>query len=100
MKTLLLVLSLLSAVVALADVGIASAQANKSGSIDLDYTPRTPAVQKVPPRKIEEDTTQALNEIDRQRTDRMLRDSQPNPSSRPDLDRDVTQGIQSRGLGR
>jgi len=30
----------------------------------------------------------------------MLRDSQPSPSSRPDLDRDVTQGIQSRGLGR
>jgi hypothetical protein len=95
MKTLLLVLSLF-----LAGVGIASAQANKSGSIDLDYKPRTPAVQKVQPRKIEEDTTQALNEIDRQRTDRMLRDSQPTPARRPDLDRDVTQGIQSRGLGR
>ena len=95
MKTLPLVLSLL-----LAGAGIASAQATKSGSIDLDYKPRTPALQNVPPRKIEEDTTQALNEIDRQRTDRMLRDSQPSPSSRPDLDRDVTQGIQSRGLGR
>ena len=102
MKTLLLVLSLFlaGAVVALAGVGTASAQANKSGSLDLDYKPRTPAVQKVPPRKIEEDTTQALNEIDRQRTDRMLRDSQPSPAPRPDLDRDVTQGIQSRGLGR
>ena len=102
MKTLLLVLSLLlaGAAVALPGAGIASAQENKSGSIDLDYKPRTPALQKVPPRKIEEDTTQALNEIDRQRTDRMLRDSQPNPTRRPDLDRDVTQGIQSRGLGR
>ena len=99
MKTLLLVLSLL-----VAGAGLASAQTPKSsgpsGSIDLEYKPRTPAVQKVPPRKIEEDTTQALNEIDRQRTDRMLRDSQPNPMRRPDLDHDVTQGIQSRGLGR
>jgi hypothetical protein len=96
MKTLLLVLSLL-----LAGAGLADAQTTKpSGSIDLEYKPRTPALQKVPPRKIEEDTTQALNEIDRQRTDRMLRDSQPNPMRRPDLDHDVTQGIQSRGLGR
>lgn len=102
MKTLPLALALLlaAAAVLLAGAGTASAQANKSGSIDLDYKPRTPALQKVPPRKIEEDTTQALNEIDRQRTDRMLRDSQPNPTRRPDLDRDVTQGIQSRGLGR
>jgi hypothetical protein len=54
----------------------------------------------VPPRKVEEDTTQAVRELNRQRTDRMLRDVQPGPSRRPDLDRDVTQGIQSRGLGR
>jgi hypothetical protein len=102
MKTLPLALALLlaGAAVLLAGAGTASAQANKSGSIDLDYKPRTPALQKVPPRKIEEDTTQALSEIDRQRTDQMLRDSQPNPTRRPDLDRDVTQGIQSRGLGR
>jgi hypothetical protein len=102
MKTLPLALALLlaGAAVSLAGAGTASAQANKSGSIDLDYKPRTPALQKVPPRKIEEDTTQALSEIDRQRTDQMLRDSQPNPTRRPDLDRDLTQGIQSRGLGR
>jgi hypothetical protein len=102
MKTLPLALALhlAGAAVLLAGAGTASAQANKSGSIDLDYKPRTPALQKVPPRKIEEDTTQALSEIDRQRTDQMLRDSQPNPTRRPDLDRDVTQGIQSRGLGR
>ena len=96
MKTLLLVLSLL-----LAGAGHASAQTTKpSGPLDLEYKPRTPAVQQVPPRKIEEDTAQALTEIDRQRTDRMLRDSQSNPMRRPDLDHDVTQGIQSRGLGR
>lgn len=95
MKTPLLALSILLAV-----AGIASAQSNKSGAIDLEYKPRTPALQKVPPRKIEEDTTQALGELDRQHTDKMLRDSQPAPARRPDLDRDVTQGIQSRGLGR
>ena len=54
----------------------------------------------MPPRKIEEDTAQALIELDRQRTEKMLRESQPAPARRPDLDRDVTQGIQSRGLGR
>ena len=70
------------------------------GSIDLQYKQRSPALQKVPPRKLEEDTAQALGELDRQRTERMLRDSAPAPSGRPDLDRDVTQGIQSRGLGR
>jgi hypothetical protein len=70
------------------------------GSIDLQYKQRAPALQKVPPRRLEEDTAQALGELDRQRTERMLRDSVPGPSRRPDLDRDVTQGIQSRGLGR
>jgi hypothetical protein len=41
-----------------------------------------------------------VRELDRQRTDRVLRDVQPGPARRPDLDRDVTQGIQTRGLGR
>jgi hypothetical protein len=77
-----------------------SATPKAGGSIDLQYKQRSPAVQKVPPRKLEEDTAQALSELDRQRTERMLRESVPGPSRRPDLDRDVTQGIQSRGLGR
>lgn len=89
----------------LAIAGNASAQGpaqtpKTGGSIDLQYKQRSPALQKVPPRKVEEDTAQALSELDRQRTERMLRDSVPGPSRRPDLDRDVTQGIQSRGLGR
>jgi hypothetical protein len=95
MKTPLLVLSIF-----LVGTGIASAQAPKSGSIDLEYKQRGPALQKVPPRKIEEDTAQALSELDRQRAEKMLRESRPGPAQRPDLDRDVTQGIQSRGLGR
>jgi hypothetical protein len=40
-----------------------------------------------------------MSEIDRQRTEEMLRQAQPGPSARPDLDHDVTQGVQSRGLG-
>jgi hypothetical protein len=95
MKTLPLALLLL-----LASAGIAPAQTKSQGPLDLEYKQRAPALRPVPPRKIEEDTTQAVRELDRQRTDRMLRDVQPGPSRRPDLDRDVTQGIQTRGLGR
>lgn len=83
--------------VSLVSAGVASAQ-NESAPLDLEYKQRAPALRTVPPRKIEEDTTQAVNEIDRQRTDRLLRDNQPSPMRRPDLDRDVTQGIQTRGL--
>ena len=95
MKTLLLAVLLL-----LASAGIAPAQTKSQGPLDLEYKQRAPALRPVPPRKIEEDTTQAVRELDRQRTDRILRDVQPGPSRRPDLDRDVTQGIQTRGLGR
>ncbi len=95
MKTLPLAVLLL-----LVSAGIAPAQTKPSGTLDLEYKQRAPALRPVPPRKIEEDTTQAVRELDRQRTDRMLRDVQPGPSRRPDLDRDVTQGIQTRGLGR
>jgi curli biogenesis system outer membrane secretion channel CsgG len=95
MKTLPLAVLML-----LASAGIAPAQTKSSGTLDLEYKQRAPALRPVPPRKIEEDTTQAVRELDRQRTDRMLRNVQPGPSRRPDLDRDVTQGIQTRGLGR
>ena len=84
----------------LAGVGIAPAQTKSTGPLDLDYKQRAPALRPVPPPKVEEDTAQAVRELDRQRTDRLLRNVQPGPSRRPDLDRDVTQGIQSRGLGR
>ncbi len=95
MKTLPLAVLLL-----LASAGIAPAQTKSTGPLDLEYKQRAPALRPVPPRKVEEDTTQAVRELDRQRTDRMLRNVQPGPSRRPDLDRDVTQGIQTRGLGR
>ena len=95
MRTLVLALLVL-----IASAGIAPAQTKSPGPLDLEYKQRAPALRPVPPRKLEEDTTQAVRELDRQRTDRMLREVQPGPSRRPDLDRDVTQGIQTRGLGR
>lgn len=100
MKTPPIVAALLLAVVGSASAQSATQAPKTGGPIDLQYKERTPALQKVPPRKLEEDTAQALSELDRQRTERMLRDSVPAPARRPDLDRDVTQGIQSRGLGR
>ena len=90
----------LAVLILLASAGISPAQTKSTGPLDLEYKQRAPALRPVPPRKIEEDTTQAVRELDRQRTDRMLREVQPGPSRRPDLDRDVTQGIQTRGLGR
>ena len=90
-----LVLALLTV---LGVAGLAPAQ-TKSGPLDLQYKQRPPALRPVPSRAIEEDTTQALTEIERQRTDKAMRDNQPAPLRRPDLDRDVTQGIQTRGLG-
>ena len=97
MKTRSLAVLVILVSVSLVSAGVASAQ-NESAPLDLEYKQRAPALQTVPPRKIEEDTAQAVNEIDRQRTDRLLRDNQPSPMRRPDLDRDVTQGIQTRGL--
>ncbi len=97
MKTLPLGVLVILVGVALVTAAVAPAQ-NKSAPLDLEYKQRAPALRTVPARKIEEDTTQAVNEIDRQRTDRILRDNQPSPMRRPDLDRDVTQGVQTRGL--
>lgn len=95
MPTLVLLLLVL-----LGGAGIAPAQPKSAGPLDLEYKQRAPALRPVPPRKVEEDTTEAVRELDRQRTERMLRNAQPGPARRPDLDHDVTQGIQSRGLGR
>jgi hypothetical protein len=100
MKTLLLAVLLMLASAGIAAAQTAPAQTKSQGQLDLEYKQRTPALRPVPPRKLEEDTAQAVRELSRQRTDRMLREAQPTPSRRPDLDRDVTQGIQTRGLNR
>jgi hypothetical protein len=87
----------LAVLILLVSVGAVPAQ-NKSGSIDLEYKPRTPPVHPVPPQKLEEDTAQAIREIDQRRTDQTLRNAQPAPMRKPNLDPDLTGGVQTRGL--
>lgn len=87
----------LALLIVLVSAGAAPAQ-SKSGSIDLEYKPRTPALRPVPPKKLEEDTAQAVRELDRRRTDEMLQKAQPGPARRPNVDPDLSGGIQTRGL--
>lgn len=87
----------LAVLIVLVSAGVAPAQST-SGSIDLEYKPRTPAVRPVPPKKLEEDTAQAVQELARRRTDDMLRKAEPAPARRPNVDPDLTGGIQTRGL--
>ncbi|HEX7788349.1 MAG TPA: hypothetical protein VF653_19170 [Methylomirabilota bacterium] len=89
--------ALLAVLMLLVSAPAVSAQ-SKSGSIELEYKPRTPPVRPVPPKKIEEDTAQAIQEIDRRRADQAMRKQQPAPLRKPNLDPDVTGGIQTRGL--
>ena len=47
------------------------------------------------------DAAQALQAIEsRRKAEALGRESRPDPTRRPDLDHDVTQGIQSRGVDR
>src|SRR6266850_1976251 len=82
---------LLAVLVLLASAVIAPAQTKSPGPLDLEYKQRAPALRPVPPRKLEEDTTQAVRELDRQRTDRMLREVQP-----PRLDDPTSTGTSRR----
>ncbi len=68
------------------------------GSLDLEHKRRAPAV--LPPASdVEKDAAQAAAEIEaRKQTDHRIRENEGDPSRRPDLDPDVTQGVQSRGL--
>ncbi|HEY7205203.1 MAG TPA: hypothetical protein VIA61_12945 [Methylomirabilota bacterium] len=87
-------IALLTVLMWLVSAGAVPAQ-NKSGSIDLEYKPRTPPLRPVPQKKLDEDTAQAIQEINSRRT---LRDAQPAPTRKPNVDPDVTGGIQTRGL--
>ena len=60
-------------------------------SFDLPIAPPDPSA----------DAEQARQAIEsRGKADALGRESRPDPTRRPDLDHDVTQGIQSRGLDR
>ena len=68
------------------------------GSLDLEHKRRAPAVLP-PASEVEKDAAQAAEEIEaRKQADHRIRENEADQSRRPDLDADVTQGIQSRGL--
>jgi hypothetical protein len=90
-------IALLAVLMLLVSAGAVPAQ-GQSGSIDLEYKPRTPPIRPVPPKQLEADTAQAMREIDRQRSEQALRQAQPTPLRKPNVDQDVTGGIQTRGL--
>lgn len=73
------------------------------GGLDLElgYRGAPPVDLPIVPPDVNADTTQALQAIEsRRKADALGRESRPDPTHRPDLDHDVTQGIQSRGLDR
>ncbi len=71
---------------------------SRSLELELDYTPGQPVMLPVPPPNLERDREQAVREIEsRRNTEALTRERPDGPASRPDLDHDVTQGIQSRG---
>jgi hypothetical protein len=73
------------------------------GGLDLElgYGGAPPVDLPIVPPDVNADTTQALQAIEsRRKADALGRESRPDPTRRPDLDHDVTQGIQSRGLDR
>ena len=69
--------------------------------LELGYGSERPLGLPVSPPDVNADTAQAIQEIEaRRRADAQSRESGPDSVRRPDLDHDVTQGIQSRGLHR
>ncbi len=97
----------ISALVAL--IGCASPNAGAGaggvgpGTLDLElgYGSERPVDLPLPWPDVNADTTQAIQDIEsRRKADALSRGNRPEPARRPDLDHDVTQGIQSRGVDR
>jgi hypothetical protein len=73
------------------------------GTLDLELgyggAPRVDL--PIAPPDTSADAEQARQEIEsRRKAEALGRESRPDPTRRPDLDHDVTQGIQSRGVDR
>jgi hypothetical protein len=64
----------------------------------VGYGSERPVELKGPVPDASADVTQAIKEIEsRRKADRLMRDNQPQPAGLPNLDPDVTQGIQALG---
>lgn len=73
------------------------------GALDLElgYKGAPPLDLPIAAPDTNADTTQALQAIEsRRKAETLGREGRPDLTRRPDLDHDVTQGIQSRGLDR
>lgn len=69
--------------------------------LELGYGSERSLGLPLSPPDVNADTAQALQAIEsRRKADALGRESRPDPGRRPDLDHDVTQGIQSRGSDR
>lgn len=79
----------------------AGAAGRGSLEVELGYGFGRPVELPVPTPDLNGAATQAINEIEsRRRAESAVRQNQEELSRRPDLDHDVTQGIQSRGVDR
>ena len=69
--------------------------------LELGYGGERPVDLPLPRPDVGADTAQAIQEMKaRRKADALGGESGPDPTRRPDLDHDVTQGIQSRGVDR
>lgn len=67
--------------------------------LELSYGRERPLDLPLAPPDVNADAAQAMRELEaRRKAGAAGPESRPDPTRRPDLDRDVTQGIQSRGL--
>jgi hypothetical protein len=97
----------ISAAVALAGCASLDAGTGAGGvapgtiELELGYGSEPRLDLPLSPPDVNADTRQAIQDIEaHRRADALGRESRPDPTRRPDLDHDVTQGIQSRGLDR
>jgi hypothetical protein len=100
-RVLALALSVAMTGCASLDTKTGAGGAARSLEFELGYGSGRPVGLPVPAPDVNADTTQAIKEIEaRRRAESAARPDQGEPSRRPDLDHDVTQGIQSRGVDR
>ena len=77
----------------------AGGAAPRSLELKVGYGSERPVDLRVPAPDVNADVTQAIKEIEsRRKADPLLRDNQEQPAGPPNLDHDVTQGIQSLGV--